>query len=287
MKTWEISSNTLTQITWAEKQKLFPTDMWMIVTDFLVQNFPEIMDYWFTANVEQEFDEVAEWNIKRNSMIQKFYNDFHPLIESSLGMERVNSERAIWNDPKTWKPIIARMGRYWPVIQVWSSEDEDKKFVAIPTWYTIESITLDAALKALELPREIWEYNWKMITANVWRFGPYVKRDNLFCSIPKDAEYNLFSITLDQAVNLVKDKKEKEDNKYINTFKYEKENIQVLNWMYWPYIKYGKKNYKIPKWWKDASDLTLEDCMSIIWTDINKDSWRTSKKTTKKKSSKK
>jgi len=286
MKSWEISSGTLTQTTWAEKQKLFPTDMWMIVTDFLVQNFPEIMDYWFTANVEQEFDEVAEWNIKWNNMIQKFYDDFHPLIESSLGMERVSAERSIWTDPKTWKPIIARMWRYGPIIQVWLSEDEDKKFVAIPTWYTIETITLDAALKALELPREVWEYNWKKITANVWRFGPYVKWDNLFCSIPKDAEYNIFSISLDQAISLVKDKKEKEDNKYINTFSYEKEEIQVLNWMYGPYIKYGKKNYKIPKWWKDAIDLTLEDCLQIIWNDINTD-WKDAKKAAKKKASKK
>ena len=288
MKTWNISSQTLTQITWAEKQKLFPTDMWMIVTDFLVQNFPEIMDYWFTANVEQEFDEVAEWNIKRNSMIQKFYDNFHPLIESTLWMQRVNSEKSIWTDPKTWKPIIARMWRYGPIIQIWASDDEDKKYAAIPTWYTIETITLDAALKALELPREIWEYNWKMITANVWRFGPYVKRDNLFCSIPKDAEYNIFSISIDQAISLVKDKKEKEDNKYINTFKYEKEEIQVLNWMYWPYIKYGKKNYKIPKWWKDATDLTLDDCLTIIWDDINKDKqWKATKKPIKKRSSKK
>ena len=287
MKNWQISSETLSQITWAEKQKLFPTDMWMIVTDFLVQNFPDIMDYWFTANVEQEFDEVAEWNIKWNSMIKKFYDNFHPLIESTLWMQRVNSEKQIWTDPKTGKPIIARMWRYGPVIQVWSSEDEDKKFVAIPNWYTIETITLDAALKALELPREIWKYNWKMITANIWRFGPYVKRDNLFCSIPKDAEYNLLSISLEQAINLVKEKKEKEDNKYINSFSYEKQEIQVLNWMYWPYIKYGKKNYKIPKWWKDASDLTLNDCIEIIWNDINKPSKNLTWKTTKKKNIKK
>jgi DNA topoisomerase-1 len=127
-----------------------------------------------------------------------------------------------------------------------------------------------------------------MITANVWRFGPYVKRDNLFCSIPKDAEYNIFSISIDQAISLVKDKKEKEGNKYINTFKYEKEEIQVLNWMYWPYIKYGKKNYKIPKWWKDATDLTLDDCLTIIWDDINKDKqWKATKKPIKKRSSKK
>lgn len=285
MQNWEIKSNTLTQITWAEKQKLFPTDMWMIVTDFLMQNFPKIMDYGFTANVEQDFDEVAEWNIKRNEMIQDFYTDFHPLIENSLGMERVNSEREIWTDPKSWKTIIARMGRYWPLIQVWSSEDEDKKFVSIPSWYTIETITLDAALKALELPREIWEYNGKFISANVWRFWPYVKRDTLFCSLPKDAEYDLFTINLEQAIELVKAKKEKEDNKYINTFKHWNEEIQVLNGMYWPYIKYGKKNFRIPKWWKDASDLTFEDCLSIIWetAEPTKKAKTSKKKTTTKK----
>ena len=287
MKNWQISFETLNQITWAEKQKLFPTDMWMIVTDFLVQHFPEIMDYWFTASVEQEFDEVAEWNIKWNGMIQKFYDNFHPLIETTLWMERVHSERSIWTDPKNWKPIIARMWRYGPIIQVWSAEDEDKKFAAIPSWYTIETITLEAALKALELPREIWEYEWESITANIWRFGPYIKWDNLFCSIPKDAEYNLFSISLDQAILLIKYKKEKEDNKYINTFTHEKETIQVLNWMYGPYIKYGKKNYKIPKGWKDPSDLTMEDCISIIWDDINSQNKSTTKKSTKTKTTKK
>lgn len=282
MKTWNITSDALTQTTWTEKQKLFPTDMWMIVTDFLVQNFPDIMDYGFTANVEQEFDEVAEWNIKWNNMIQKFYDNFHPLIENTLWKERVHSERLIWTDPKTWKTIIARMWRYGPIIQIWSTEDEEKKFVAIPNWYTIETITLDAALKALELPREIWEYNWKIITANIWRFWPYIKRNSLFCSIPKDAEYNIFSISLNEAINLVKDKQEKEENKYIHTFKYENEEIQVLNWMYWPYIKFGKKNYKIPKGWKDPTDFTIDDCIQIIWSGIQKISWESSKKKTTK-----
>ena len=288
MKDGQVSSDTLTQITWAEKQKLFPTDMGMIVTDFLIQNFPDIMDYSFTANVEQEFDEVAEWNMKWNDMIQKFYDDFHPLIETTLWMERVSSEREIWVDPKSWKTIIARMGRFWPIIQVWGQEDEDKKYAAIPSWYTIETITLEAALKALELPREIGEFEWKIVSANIGRFGPYIKRDNLFCSIPKDAEYDLFSVTLDQAIDLVKDKKEKEANKYINKFAYEKDEIQVLNWMYWPYIKYWKKNYKIPKWWKDASDLTLEDCLAIIgvsWTD-GKDAKKKVSKTSARKKTK-
>lgn len=264
----EMKVEELKQITGVEKNKLFPTDVGMIVTDFLVENFPNIMDYSFTANVEEEFDHVAEGKLKWNDMIQHFYTPFHETIVDAGWLERVSAERALGTDPKSWKPLIARMGRYGPMLQIGTQEDEEKRFASLPAGTSLETIDLETALQAFELPRELGEYQGEQVFANNWRFGPYVKRGKLFCSIKKDAEFDLFSITLDQAVQLIEEKKIAEANKYINKFDYEGQEIQVLNGMYGPYIKYGKKNYKIPKGWKDATDLTVEDAVAIIGKDI-------------------
>lgn len=247
LKKGEITSETLTQITGAEKQKLFPTDIGMVVTDFLVEHFPKILDYSFTANVEQEFDEVAEGNLKRNEMIAQFYGPFHEGIIETSGVERVSAERALGTDPKSGKPMIARIGRYGPMLQIGAQEDEEKRFANLPAGASIETITFEEALKAFELPRELGEYQGEKVLANNGRFGPYVKWKTLFCSIKKDSEFDLFSITLEQAIQLIEDKKTADANKYIHTYEHNGEKVEVLNGMYGPYIKYAKKNYKIPK----------------------------------------
>ena len=275
------------QITGAEKQKMFPTDIGMIVTDFLDQNFADIMDYGFTANVEQEFDEIAEGKLQRVQMMEKFYGPFHAQVVETTGKERVNTERALGQHPSNGKPVIARMGRYGPMIQIGEPDDPEKKFASLPAGKTIETITLEEALQAFALPRSLGKREGEEVSASTGRFGPYVKYKSLFVSIKRDSGLDPFSITLEEAIPMIQEKMEAEKNKYINEFDYEKEKIQVLNGPYGPYIKYAKKNYKIPKGWKDASDLTLEDCLALVG--LKKDSTKASskkapaKKTTSKK----
>ena len=265
LKNWGITREEKEQITWAEKQKMFPTDIWIIVTDFLEKNFSEIMNYSFTADVEQEFDEIAEGKMEWVKMIEKFYGPFHKQVEDTTWKERVSTERELGVHPSNWKVVIARMWRYGPMIQIWDQDDPEKKFASIPSWKTIETITLEEALQAFALPRSLGIWENEEVLASTWRFWPYVKYKNIFVSIPKDSELSPMTITLEQAIPLIQEKMEKEKNKYINEFEYEKNKIQILNWPYWPYIKYDKKNYKIPKWWKDSTDLTLNDCLEIIW----------------------
>ena len=264
------------QITGAEKQKMFPTDIGMIVTDFLDQNFADIMDYGFTANVEQEFDEIAEGKLQRVQMMEKFYGPFHAQVVETTGKERVNTERALGQHPSNGKPVIARMGRYGPMIQIGEPDDPEKKFASLPAGKTIETITLEEALQAFALPRSLGKREGEEVLASTGRFGPYVKYKSLFVSIKRDSGLDPFSITLEEAIPMIQEKMEAEKNKYINEFDYEKEKIQVLNGPYGPYIKYAKKNYKIPKGWKDASDLTLEDCLALIG--LKKDSTKASPK---------
>ncbi len=235
------------QITGAEKQKMFPTDIGMIVTDFLDQNFADIMDYGFTANVEQEFDEIAEGKLQRVQMMEKFYGSFHTQVEETTGKERVNTERALGQHPSNGKPVIARMGRYGPMIQIGEQDDPEKKFASLPAGKTIETITLEEALQAFALPRSLGKREGEEVLASTGRFGPYVKYKSLFVSIKRDSGLDPFSITLEEAIPMIQEKMEAEKNKYINEFDYEKEKIQVLNGPYGPYIKYAKKNYKIPK----------------------------------------
>ena len=235
------------QITGAEKQKMFPTDIGMIVTDFLDQNFADIMDYGFTANVEQEFDEIAEGKLQRVQMMEKFYGPFHAQVVETTGKERVNTERALGQHPSNGKPVTARMGRYGPMIQIGEPDDPEKKFASLPAGKTIETITLEEALQAFALPRSLGKREGEEVLASTGRFGPYVKYKSLFVSIKRDSGLDPFSITLEEAIPMIQEKMEAEKNKYINEFDYEKEKIQVLNGPYGPYIKYAKKNYKIPK----------------------------------------
>ena len=265
LKNKKIASKTQKEITGAEKSKLFPTDIGMVVTDFLMDNFQQIMDYNFTANVEKEFDDIAEGEKIWNEMIDKFYQPFHGQVENVLkNSERSKGERILGTDPNTGKQVSVKIGRYGPVAQLGianaEQEDEKPQFASLRSGQHLETITLEEALELFRLPRDLGEYENKKVTVSIGRFGPYVRHDNKFVSLPK--EDDPFTIDLAHAIRLIEAKREKERKAVIKVFD-EDPDLKVLNGRWGPYISYQKKNYKIPKKMK-AEELTIEDCMNII-----------------------
>jgi DNA topoisomerase-1 len=265
LKTGKISEKTKTETTGAEKSKLFPTDIGMVVNDFLIENFEQIMDFNFTALVEKEFDDIAEGDLVWNEMIDKFYQPFHDQVEDVLkNSERSKGERILGKDPKTGKQVSVKIGRYGPVAQLGeaSSEDNDEKpqFSSLRTGQHLETITLEEALELFKLPRDLGEYENKKVTVSIGRFGPYVRHDNKFVSLGK--EDDPFTVKLDRAVELIETKREKDRKAVIKTFD-EEPDLTVLNGRWGPYISFKKKNYKIPKKMK-AEELSLDDCKKII-----------------------
>ena len=262
-KTREILSSTKTEITGAKKNKLFPTDLGEVVNSFLVKYFSEVVDYSFTRNIEKEFDEIATKGKKWNSMIAEFYDPFHKLITNSENISRKDAmgAREIGIDPKTKKPIIARIGRYGPMIQLGETESEEKpRFASIPKGKDMKTITLKEALELFALPRLVGKTtDGAEIFANFGRFGPYIKFNSTFVSISPD---DPFSITEKKAQTLIAEKKKKDAEKFIRVF--DKEGISVLNGRWGPYITDGKKNAKIPKEIKDPKKLTLKECQQIL-----------------------
>ena len=263
-----VNKGEQTEITGAEKNKMFPTDIGLVVNDFLVQNFQSILSYDFTANVEKEFDEIANGQKQWIEMIKKFYNPFHKVVEDTLeNSERAKGERHLGEDPKSGRKVFARIGRFGPMVQIGEREEEEKpKFASLLKEQSITTISLEEALDLFKLPREIGEYEGDEVAAGIGRYGPFVRFGKSFVSIPKDADYSAYDISMDQAIELIKAKKEADKNKFIAEFP-EKE-ISVLNGRYGPYIKAGKKNVKIPKG-TDPKSLTLEDCEKIIAEAVN------------------
>lgn len=263
LKAGEITDIDNTEITGTEKNKLFPTNVAMVVTDFLVDHFPNVTNYSFTAEVEQKFDEIAQGMMQWEKMIEDFYGEFHAKVEVTENIERseVPSSRELGIDPKSGRKVIVRLGRFGPLAQIGDEEEDGKKpqFASLRTGQFIESITLEDALELFKLPRDIGEFEGKMMSAAIGRFGPYIKYDGLFVSIPKSDDP--YTIESERAIELVKEKQEAEKNKYIKTWD-ENPDIQVLNGRYGPYIKAGKKNVKIPKD-KDPKELTLEECIEL------------------------
>ena len=263
LKGGKITETTKTEVTGNEKSKLLPTDTGIVVNDFLMEYFPEIMDYNFTASVEKEFDEVAEGEKEWTGMMDTFYKGFHPLVDKTLHSKTEHrvGERVLGTDPASGKPVSVKIGRFGPVIQIGTADDEEKpRFAQLAKGLSLETITLEEALEAFKLPRTLGEYEGHTVTVGVGRFGPYVRYDKLFVSIPKETDP--MDITLDEAVKLVKDKLEAQEKKFIKTFDADPE-MQVLNGRYGPYISYQKKNYKIPENVEPA-DLNLEACFKII-----------------------
>ncbi|MCH5227727.1 MAG: type I DNA topoisomerase [Muribaculaceae bacterium] len=270
----KITEKILTENTGSDKGKLVPTDVGMVVNDFLTAEFPDILDYNFTAKVEEKFDDIAEGKLGWQNEIATFYGDFHPGIEninSKRGEHKVG-ERQIGIHPDNGKPVYVKIGRYGPVVQVGDTASEEKPlFASLRAGQSIASITLDEALKLFELPRTLGESEGVPVTVAVGRFGPYVKNGDLFVSIPKD--YDPLTITLDEAKDLILKKKEAEANKLIKSFS-EMPGLEVLNGRFGPYLAYkpeGVKkavNYKIPKG-TDPASLTFEEARKLMENDAS------------------
>jgi len=269
-----------TEITGAEKTKLFPSDIGMIVNDFLIDHFNDILDYNFTASVEKEFDEIAEGNLNWTKMIDKFYRPFHKKVDDTVKTsERTVGERKLGVDPETGKPVIVKIGKFGPLVQIGEVSDEDKpRFAGLMKDQRIETITLEEALELFKLPRKVGQYEEKEITAAVGRFGPYLLHSSKFYSL-KPTTDNPLTVTLNRAIELIEAKREADRNKVIKSFDKEPE-LQILNGRWGPYISYKKENYKIPKK-QDPAALTLDNCMRIISESVEKASKNTRKKAKK------
>ena len=257
-----ISSSEKTETTGKERNKLSPTDIGMVVTDFLVANFEQILDYQFTAKVEASFDEIANGQLNWTDMLNSFYGPFHSNVENTLEhSERATGERELGTDPKSGRKIIARIGRFGPMIQIGDEKSDGIKpqFASLQANQSISTITLEEALKLFELPKLLGEHNGEAVKVNIGRFGPYVQVGKRFCSIPK--EEDPMSISLERAIELDTLKQEEAAKALIKTFA-ENPDVQLLNGRYGAYLKIGKDNFKLPKDCQPET-LTLEACLEI------------------------
>ena len=260
----KISSKTATEMAGVEKGKLLPTDIGTVVNDFLDKNFPKIMDYNFTANVEKEFDDIAEGKEQWTDAMRLFYKDFHPMVEkaASLKGEHKVGERVLGKDPKTGKPVSVKIGRFGPMVQIGSAEDSVKpRFAQLKKNMSIETVTLEDALELFKLPRTLGEYEGMEVTVGTGKFGPYIHYGKTYVSIPKT--FDPLEITLEEAMDLLKDKEENDAKKHLKKFE-EEPDMEIMNGRYGPYIAYKGVNYKIPKSIKDPASLTLEACKEMI-----------------------
>lgn len=285
LKNGALKGSKKSETTGADKGKLIPTDIGVIVNDFLQDYFPSIMDYNFTATVEETFDKIAEGNEKWNDGIRQFYNTFHPDVDkvSNLRLEHKIGERVLGNDPKTGKPVSVKIGRFGPVVQLGSADDEEKpQFASLNKDQSINTLTLEQALKLFDLPRDLGEFEGAVITVAVGRFGPYIKHNGKYVSIPKG--FTPETITLEEAEQLILEKRESEAKKVLRTFTEDAE-MEVLNGRFGVYIAYKGKNYKIPKG-TEVEKLTLADCLKIVEDEANAPKKKTVRRkaaTTKKK----
>ena len=265
LKGKQVSEKTRKELANSEKGKLLPTAIGPVVNDFLMQFFPGIMDYNFTAKVEQDFDKIAEGGEKWNNMIKVFYKKFEPIVEKTLNnrAEHKAGERELGVDPKTGKPVFVKIGRFGPMVQIGAAEDEEKpRFAQMPKEQSIESITLEEALELFKLPRNLGSYKGSDIIIGTGRFGPYILHNKAYISLPK--EEDPMTISLETAVALIHQRQVQEEQRHLKSFE-EEPKLEVLNGRYGPYLAYEGKNYRLPKSLHEkATELTLEQCMDII-----------------------
>lgn len=265
LKEEDITTIDKTEMAGADKGKLIPTDIGTVVNDFLMKNFPDIMDYNFTANVEQEFDKIAEGKAQWNKEMKTFYQKFEPEVEEVMNArsEHKAGERLLGNDPTSGKPVFVKIGRYGPVVQIGTAEDKEKpRFSQLPSNKSMNDITLSEALELFKLPRTIGEFEGKTVTIGAGRFGPYILHDKKYTSLPK--EDDPMTITLDEATELIKKKRLQEAQRHLKKFA-EDENMEVMNGRFGPYIAYNGKNYRMPKSLHEkAAELTYEECMDVV-----------------------
>ena len=265
LKGQKVSTKTKKEMAGSEKGKLLPTDIGIVVNDFLMENFPDIMDYNFTANVEQDFDKIAEGKTEWNKMMHKFYKKFEPTVEKVINAraEHKAGERQIGIDPTSGKPVFVKIGRFGPVVQIGSADDKEKpRFAQLPSDKSMDSLTLEEAMELFRLPRTVGQFEGSEVSIGAGRFGPYVLHDKKYVSLPKDADP--LAITLDEAVALIQEKRQQDQQRHLKTFD-EDPKLEILNGRYGPYIAYDGKNYRMPKaMHARAAELSYEEAMKLV-----------------------
>ena len=284
LKKGKITESSKTEVFGQEKNKLFPTDIGTVVNNFLLEYFQDILDYNFTANVEKEFDEIASGQKEWNRVIKEFYKPFHQQVEQTMKTsEKFSGERLLGKDPKTGRNVYAKIGRFGPMIQIGDAEEEEKpQFTSMRKDQGLETITLEEALELFKLPRSVGTYEGKEMVASVGRFGPYIRHDGQFVSIPK--EEDPLTIEAERAIELIEEKRETERQKVIREFA-EKPELKILKGRWGAYLTDGKNNYKLPKT-KQPEEFSLEECLNIMKEGTSTKKTRTTKKTTGRKKAK-
>ena len=265
LKERQIFTKKRKEVASSEKGKLLPTDVGTVVNDYLMENFPTIMDYNFTARVEQDFDKIAEGKAKWEKIMKDFDKDFEPTVDKALNqrMEHKAGERFIGNDPKTGRPVYAKIGRFGPVAQIGDAGEKEKPvFAHMPKELSMETITLEQALELFRLPRMLGEYEGEPVTVGTGRYGPYVLHKKLYASLPKDMDP--LAITIGDAVKLIDEKRHQEERKHLRVFT-EDLDLEILNGRYGPYICYKGKNYRLPKALHErVREMSYEEAMAIV-----------------------
>ena len=265
LKGTKVTSRERKEMVGSEKGKLLPTDIGIVVNDFLMANFPDIMDYNFTAKVEQQFDRIAEGKEEWNTMMKVFDKSFEPTVDKVMNArsEHKAGERQLGKEPETGKPVFVKIGRFGPVVQIGSADDTEKpRFSQLPSDKSIETITLEEALELFKLPRTIGEFEGSDVVIGAGRFGPYVMHDKKYVSLPKGTDP--MKVTLEEAIQLIGEKREQEQKRHIKAFD-EDAKLEVLNGRYGPYIAYDGKNYRMPKALHEkAAELSYAECMEIV-----------------------
>jgi DNA topoisomerase-1 len=265
LKEMQIFTKKRKETTGSEKGKLLPTDVGTVVNDYLMVHFPTIMDYNFTARVEQDFDKIAEGKVKWEKMMKDFDKDFEPTVDKAINqrMEHKAGEHLLGTDPKTGRPVYAKIGRFGPVVQIGDAGEKEKPvFAHMPKDFSMDTITLEDALELFRLPRMLGEYEGEPVTVGAGRFGPYVLHKKLYASLPKDMDP--MSITIADAVKLIDEKRHQEERKHLRVFT-EDLDLEILNGRYGPYLSYKGKNYRLPKAMHDrVREMSYEEAMSFI-----------------------
>lgn len=279
-----ISQQAKQTVIGAERGKLVPTDVGTVVNDFLLQYFPEIMDYNFTAEVEKKFDDIAEGKTEWTQMMKDFYGDFEPEVEKTLNAksEHKVGERLLGTDPQSGKPVFVKIGRFGPVVQIGTAEDEEKpRFAQMKNGQSLETITLEEALELFKLPRDLGTFENTTVSIGTGRFGPYVLHNKKYVSLPKGSDP--MSVTFQEAIKLIIEKRQAEVERHLRKFEEEPE-LEVLNGRYGPYIAYKGSNYRLPKTLAErAKELTLEECMTVVKEQDEKPKTTARKRTYSKK----
>ena len=260
-----ITQKTRKEMAGSDKGKLLPTDIGIVVNDFLMKYFPTIMDYHFTAKVEQDFDKIAEGGESWTSMLKSFFRKFEPTVEKTMNarQERKAGERQLGTDPKSGKPVFVKIGRFGPVVQIGTAEDNEKPlFAQLPADKSMETLTMEEAMELFKLPRTVGEFEGDQVVIGAGRFGPYILHQKKYTSLPKGTDP--MAVTLEEAVNLISEKRQQEDQKHLKTFS-EDAKLEVLNGRYGPYLTYDGKNYRLPKaLHAKVTELTYDECMAVI-----------------------